>query len=252
MSLLEFLYSLEPRRALAFALGGSIVLYALAANLAFANRTPRPGRLGRFTRWASTEWIPRAIGELGRWVYYLALPWATLMLGYDTARAIGVWNLDWLGHTLELAGLGIGAMVAFIWIWRPYARAEHPHAIDESGWNWARHIIEVIYQEAHWAFYRSGPILWLGESYWGSFFGLALVLLEGWSNPLVRANIRDITRADAPLWNGSLAIVSTVVFIFTQNAWYCLLVHLVLDLGLRGLIGFPRVHLGEPPPTETE
>jgi len=252
VSLLEFLYSLEPRRALAFALGGSIVLYALAANLAFANRTPRPGRLGRFTRWASTEWIPRAIGELGRWVYYLALPWATLMLGYDTARAIGVWNLDWLGHTLELAGLGIGAMVAFIWIWRPYARAEHPHAIDESGWNWARHIIEVIYQEAHWAFYRSGPILWLGESYWGSFFGLALVLLEGWSNPLVRANIRDITRADAPLWNGSLAIVSTVVFIFTQNAWYCLLVHLVLDLGLRGLIGFPRVHLGEPPPTETE
>ena len=252
MSLLEFLYSLEPRRALAFALGGSIVLYALAANLAFANRSPRPGRLGRFTRWASTEWIPRAIGELGRWVYYLALPWATLMLGYDTARAIGVWNLDWLGHTLELAGLGIGAMVAFIWIWRPYARAEHPHAIDESGWNWARHIIEVIYQEAHWAFYRSGPILWLGESYWGSFFGLALVLLEGWSNPLVRANIRDITRADAPLWNGSLAIVSTVVFIFTQNAWYCLLVHLVLDLGLRGLIGFPRVHLGEPPPTETE
>jgi len=250
--LLEFLYSLEPRRALAFALGGSIVLYALAANLAFANRSPRPGRLGRFTRWASTEWIPRAIGELGRWVYYLALPWATLMLGYDTARAIGVWNLDWLGHTLELAGLGIGAMVAFIWIWRPYARAEHPHAIDESGWNWARHIIEVIYQEAHWAFYRSGPILWLGESYWGSFFGLALVLLEGWSNPLVRANIRDITRADAPLWNGSLAIVSTVVFIFTQNAWYCLLVHLVLDLGLRGLIGFPRVHLGEPPPTETE
>ena len=253
MSWLELLYSFEPRRALAVVLGASIVLYALAANLAYANRTPRPGRLGRLTRWASSAWIPRASGELVRWGYYLALPWATLMLGYSSVRALGVWNLNWLGHALEFAGLGIGAIIVFVWIWQPYARAEHPHAIDESGWNWARHIIEVIYQEAHWAFYRSGPILWLGESYWGSFFGLMLILLEGWSNPVARANARDITRADAPLWSGSLAIVSTIVFILTQNTWYCLLVHLVLDLGLRGLIGFPRVHLsGETPPAESE
>ncbi len=253
MSLLDLLYSLEPRRALAVAVGASIVLYALAANLAYVYRTPRPGRIGRFAQWASTSWLPRAIGELIRWAYYLALPWATLMLGYNTMRALGVWNLDWLGAAPELGALALGAIVVFVWIWRPYARAEHPHAIDESGWNWARHIVEIIYQEAHWAFYRSGPILWLADSYWGSFFGLALVLLEGWSNPVVRANSRDITRADAPLWSGSLAIVSAIVFIFTQNAWYCLLVHLILDLGLRGLIGFPRVHLsGETPPAEIE
>lgn len=247
MTWLEFLVALEPRSALAVALGASIVLYALAANVAYANRTPRPGRLGRFTDWASRAWLPRAIGELMRWVYYLAIPWATLMLGYNGVRALGVWNLNWLGPAPELGGLAIGAIAACIWIWRPYARAEHPHAIDESGWNWARHIVEVIYQEAHWAFYRSGPILWLGDYYWGSFFGLALTFLEGWSNPVVRNNAQDITRADAPLWSGSLAIISAVVFIFTQNSWYCLLVHLILDLGLRALIGFPRVNLPSEP-----
>lgn len=251
MSLLELLYSLEPRSALAVVIGASIALYALAANLAWTNQTPRPGRIGRFTRWASTHWFPRALGELARWAYYLALPWATLMLGYSSARALGVWNLDWLGPLLDLSLLAIGAVVVCLWIWRPYARAEHPHAIDESGWNWARHIVEVLYQEAHWAFYRSGPILWLGDFYWGSFFGAALVFIEGWGNPAIRANARDITRADAPLWSGSLAIISTVVFIFTQNSWYCLIVHLLLDVGLRGLIGFPRVHwLGETPPNE--
>ena len=245
MNWLDVLYSFEPRSALAVVLGASIALYALAANVAYANRTPRPGRLGRFTAWASREGLPRAFGELLRWAYYLVIPWATLMLGYNSVRALGVWNLDWLGPAPQLGFLAAGAIAVSIWIWRPYARAEHPHAVDESGWNWARHIVEVFYQELHWAFYRSGPILWLGDYYWGSFFGLVLTLLEGWNNPVVRKNSADVTRADAPLWSGSLAIISTAVFIFTQNSWYCLLVHLVLDLGLRGLIGFPRVNLTE-------
>jgi hypothetical protein len=240
VSLLELLYSLEPRRALAVVISLSIALYTLMANLAWVNRVPRPGRYEQFLTWAKTAWVARAFGELARWVYYLAFPWATLMLGYTTMRALGVWGMDWLGRAAELGILGIGVVVVVIWVWRPYARTEHPHAIDESGWNWARHIVEIIYQEAHWTFYRSGPILWLGDFYWGSLFGLALTLIEGWSNPVARTNASEITRADAPLWSGSLAIISTIVFLFTQNAWYCLIVHLLLDLGLRGVIGFPR------------
>ncbi len=142
------------------------------------------------------------------------------MLGYTTMRALGIWGLDWVGRQSRFAVVGIGALFVIVWVWRPYAQSEHPHAIDESGWNWARHIVELIYQEAHWAFYRSGPILWLGDFYWGSLLGLALVYLEGWSKPFVRANARDITRADSPLWSGSLAIISATVFIFTQNTWY--------------------------------
>ncbi len=242
MTLLEFLTSLEPRGALAVVIGASIVLYVLSANLAWAQRTPRGGRVGRFVEWWQMHWLGRGIGELARWVYYLALPWATLMLGYSTMRALGVWGMDWLAPALNFGMLALGAAVVVVWVWQPYARAEHPHAIDESGWNWARHIIEILYQEAHWAFYRCGPILWLDDFYWGSFFGLLLALIEGWSNPAVRANVRDVTRADAPLRSSSLAIISAIVFIFTQNVWYCLIVHLLLDQGLRGIVGFPRGH----------
>lgn len=240
MTLLDLLYSVEPRRALAIIIGASIVLYALVANLAWLTRNRRTGRIGRFMSWSSTSRIAHSLGELARWVYYLVVPWATLMLGYSTAHALGVWGMDWLNGVIYFAVLAVGAGIVILWVWRPYTQNEHLRTIDESGWTRARHIIEITYQEAHWAFYRSGPILWLGDFYWGSFLGLALVLIEGWSNPTVRASAHDIARADAPLWSGSLAIISTIVFIFTQNVWYCLAVHLLLDLGLRGITGFPH------------
>jgi hypothetical protein len=106
-------------------------------------------------------------------------------------------------------------------------------------------MLETFYQKAHWAFYRSGPILWLNSAYWGSFAGLALTLIEGWTNPNVRKNVRDTARSDAPLWTGSIAIVTTVIFIFTENTWYCLAAHLFLDLLLRPIIGFPRAETEE-------
>lgn len=241
MNVTDLLYSISPRQALAFILSASIALYALAANLAEYGREPHAGRFGNFLYWAQTSWLARALGHLLRWLYYLALPYATLMLGYNTARALGVWNLDWLAALPAAIGLAVGSAIVILWVWRPYARTEHPHALDESRWNWARHIVELIYQQAHWAFYRSGPVLWLGDYYLGSLAGLALALIEGWTNPSVRESARDTTRADAPLRTGSLAVVSTVLFIFTQNFWYCLALHLILDQGLRRVIGFPHV-----------
>lgn len=245
MNLLELLTSFEPHPALAVILGLSIAIYTLGANLAWVARrhwTMRSGRLGRVTLRLSTSRVARVIGEITRWLYYLAFPWATLMLGYTTTRALGIWRMDWLAGIVPVALLALGAGAVMVWVWRPYARTVHPHAIDETGWNWARQIVEAFYQQAHWAFYRSAPILWLGDGYWGTVFGLGLILIEGWSNPSVRAHVEEITRADAPLWSAGLAIVSALVFILTQNTWYCLIVHLILVLVLRGAIGFPRAH----------
>jgi hypothetical protein len=237
----ELLATLPPRYLLAIALGLSVIMYALGANLAHVKSPPRSQRLRRFLGWARTAWVARAAGEMGRWLYYLGLPYATLYLGINTVRALGVWNLDWMNPLLAMLVLAGGAIVILFWVWRPYARTEHPHAVDESRWSQARHVVELIYQQAHWALNRSGPILWVGDFYLGSFLGLVLTFIEAWSNPTVRASVHDTTRADAPLWTGSLAIVSTLVFIFTQNLWYCLAIHLLLDLGLRPVIGFPRV-----------
>jgi hypothetical protein len=237
VELLEFLYSLEPRRALAGAIILSILLYTISANLAWASIAPRGDRFSRFVGWWNRQRLRGVILELARWIYYLAFPWAALMLGYTTARAMGVWNLDWLMNLWIGVIVAAGGAIVFVWVWRPYAQSEHPEAVDLTGWSGARQIIEAIYQEAHWAFYRCGPILWLNDYYWGSFLGLTLNLIEGWTNPAVRTNIHDITRADAPLWAGTLSIISVLIFLYTQNTWYCLIVHLLLNYVLRPLIG---------------
>ncbi len=242
MNLTDLSFGLLPTQFLAIVIALSIILYAVAANLGWVLQHHRAAgaREGRLT-WVRSSRIVRILKELARWLYYLGLPYASLMAGYDTVRALGVSNLDWLGGIVPAVVSAIGSILVVLWIWRPYAQVQHPHAIDESRWNWARHAIESLYQQAHWSFYRSGPILWVGDLYWGSFLGLGLAYIEGWSNPAVRAGIRQVTRADAPLWTGTLAVITTVVFIYTQNLWYCMVIHLLLDLGFRGLIGFPRV-----------
>jgi hypothetical protein len=103
VNLFELLTSFDPRRTLAVVIGSSIVLYALMSNLAWVNRLPRAGRSGRFLDWSRRSRIARAFGELMRWLYYLGLPYATLMLGYNTMRALGVWGLDWVGTAITFA-----------------------------------------------------------------------------------------------------------------------------------------------------
>ncbi len=241
MNFLELLYSIEPRIAMAITLGLSVAVFTLASNLAWASRrwTLRSDRQGRFAIWSSTSRVARVISYLARWIYYLLIPWGTLMLGWNTTRALGIWRMDWLTTAFSFAAIGISSMLIVIWVWRPYVRTLHPHAVDETGWYWAGQIVETLYQETHWAFYRSGPVLWLGDFYWGGLFGLLLVLLEGWSNPHARSGVDEVTRADAPLWRASLLIVSTIVFILTQNSWYALVIHLLLALAIRRVIGFP-------------
>ncbi len=242
MNLTDLTYALPPRQLLAITIASSIFLYAVAANLGWVLEHQRPaGVWEQRIAWMQSSRILRVLKEVARWLYYLGLPYAALMVGYDTVRALGVWNLDWLGSAIPASILAIGSVALALWIWRPYAQIQHPHAVDESRWNWARHAVESLYQQAHWSFYRSGPILWVGDVYWGSFLGLGLAYIEGWANPNVRAGVREVTRADAPLWTGTLAVITTVIFVYTQNLWYCLAVHLLLDLGFRGLIGFPRV-----------
>ncbi len=240
MNFADLFSSFPPRRALAGVMIVSIALYALAANLVWARHELPVRRLRRQMETAESNPAGRVLGELARWVYYLGLPYVALILGYTSIRALGIWATSWLEPLVWATALGVGTVIVFLWVWRPFARMEHVYAVDQPQWSWARRVIEAIYQQAHWAFYRSGPILWLGDFYWGSFVGLFLTLIEGWTNPSVRSSIRDIHRADAPLWTGSIAVVTTIIFIFSENVWYCLATHLILDLVLRNYIGFPK------------
>jgi hypothetical protein len=100
---------------------------------------------------------------------------------------------------------------------------------------WQR-LLSVLYDQIHWAFYRSGPILWLGDLYWGTFAGFALAALEAGLNPALRWALKSPETASTPLLRLSSAWISALLFVATQNLWLTLATHLILEglLGSRG------------------
>jgi hypothetical protein len=95
---------------------------------------------------------------------------------------------------------------------------------------------EAAYHEIHWGFYRNAPIVAFG-SYWGVWVGLTLVALEALANPVWRRRLSDPGRASKQLVRASLAVVSSVLFLKTQNLWLAMVLHSAVSWGLKGMYG---------------
>jgi hypothetical protein len=123
--------------------------------------------------------------------------------------------------------------------WLAYRRAvgaagEENVAIgaNSSGWVLMR---EAAYHEAHWAFYRNAPTLAVG-TYWGVWTGLALVALEAALNPGWRQGLSDPQHAPGRLMRGALAVVSSALFLLTENLWLAIALHWGVSWGLARLV----------------
>lgn len=255
MSLLQILLSLLDYKArLLLWIAGSVALYALAVNSldygrsglsrARTGRLPH-GRLGRLvTRldsWPHRFWLY----QIFRFAYHVGLPFLALIKGAMSPRLLGLSGLDWIEGIGAGVLLGLGAFLLLVWGWSHYSRSlgrrkvERPRLAEvhilSQPWGWPLILLEIIYLEAHWAFYRSGPLAVLGD-YWGVFAGLGIVLAEWATNPELRRNL-GTERQGGILWTGSLALVIAILFLFTRNLWLCALIHLGLEIGLLAILG---------------
>jgi hypothetical protein len=240
-------------------LGGSLLLAALWANLAWFFRQPRPGTVGEFvTRLGAWHFSPWLL-QLLRLLYYIGIPFAALLWGHDVVvgRLLGLqpfdvpvsgaqaaspsiaanW-FDWAHDVAWAAAVGCGAWVLLVLGWWAYRRAmvaaggvEPVTGSNSSGWVLLR---EAAYHEAHWAFYRNAPILTAGL-YWGVWMGLALVALEAVLNPAWLRGLADPQRTPGQLVRGALAVVSGVLFLLTENLWLALAIHWGVAWGLTAL-----------------
>jgi hypothetical protein len=233
----------------------SLVLAVLYANLAWFFRQPRPGALGelaaRLANWRSSP----TLFQFLRLLYYVGIPFAALLWGHDAVigRLLGLqrfeWPaelktgstplasnwIDWAQDAGWAAVLGIGTWTLLLLGWWAYRRAlvTTGEAIDipytqRSGWTALR---EAVYHEVHWAFYRNAPILTLG-TYWGASFGLALAALEAVLNPAWRTGLTKPQQVQQQLTRGALAVISTVLFLLTENLWLALILHWSVSWGL--------------------
>lgn len=229
----------------------SFLLYALTTNIAWTYREPPPGRVRRLVktlrRWPHGAWFPHLL----RLLYYLGLPYLALLRGIANPYSMGLVDLDWFHDLGRGAILGGGAFLFLSLVWGHYARSTRrlrPGAdplssrltILNQPWGWALLLLDVVHLEAHWAFYRSLPVQLLHDLYCGVFVGLALVLLEGASNPLLRHTLSQPERAGQALLTGGIALIISIVYLLTRNLWLCLLIHLGIEMGVLRLWGRVR------------
>ena len=232
-------------------LSGSLLLAVLWTNLAWFLRQSRSAAIDKFitplTTWRFAPWLLQFL----RLLYYVGVPYGALLWGRDAVigeflglsgekvNALPAANwLDWAHDVGWTAALGIGAWALLALGWWAYRRAVV--AADEggvvagtnvSGWVLLR---EAAHHEVHWAFYRNAPILAWG-AYGGVWGGLALVALEAALNPAWRNGLTDPQQAPARLLRGALAVVSSALFLLTQNLWLALALHWGVSWGLAAL-----------------
>lgn len=238
----------DPRVLSAGLLVVSIILYTAGANIAWRYRFFPSGQLSQtINRLASSNWS-RALYEIWRFVYYVGLPYGALFLGWVDLRAMGLGFLDWPRGLRWAIVLALATWSFLMFVWVPYLRATSkiPVKLNPDWLPWSRRVVEVIFMQAHWAYYRAACILLLttilpdaAAVYWGTSAGIALVLLEAWADPRVRRHIAQFGEGEAALWSAGQAIINGVGFILTRNVWLLALLHFGLEFGVPHLRAAP-------------
>ncbi len=197
----------------------------------------------------------------------------------SVALVAGVLALDWV-RALSLGGLlgaGAWAMLALIW-WRYRritgglsTRSWHfraPEAVEGAilraslaalhrPWGWARLLLDAVYLETHWAFYRAWPLELLRDDPAGAtigpLLGLVLVGLEWYGDVGLRARLRTLAGVEEWVFIASLALVSTFIFLFIGNLWVLIVIHWLMAWGLLSFLGWlHRRNTRRPAPTRAQ
>ena len=213
-------------------LAASVLMYVLGTNAAWVFR--------RVTRWPAVRLV---LAGVTRFAFYVGIPYAALVGGVITLKALGIAEAPPPESLNQGAPLAVGAVVLMGLIGWHYRRevtslggeaAPSLQALQQvmgRPWGWVTLLIGVGYQEVHWAFYRALPFLILDDLYTGAFLGLALVLLEAYANPRVRRGLVDPAEAEVILLSAGFATLTTVLFVLTGTSWLGAGTHFAVVIG---------------------
>ncbi len=218
---------------------GSCLVYAIASNVStlpfFANALR--------TADTNSSLLPRtavgALQELARFGFYLGVPFFALLVGWIDVRAMGLGLVDWAEGLRWAIVILLAAWLILMVIWLPYLRATSDvFASPNASLSLPRRLVELIYMQAHWAFYRAAAIVFLqgvirgDEMYWGAGFGLALICLEAFTNPRLRQHLARVGEADSVVWNAGQAALNAFAFIVTGNFYLLVLIQFLLEFSV--------------------
>ncbi|MFQ5592911.1 MAG: hypothetical protein ACE5HA_02050 [Anaerolineae bacterium] len=214
-------------------LAGSVLMYAVGTNAAWVFR--------RVKRWPAVRLVLVAVV---RFVFYVGVPYTALLGGVVTFKSLGLVEAQQRRSLNQgvLIALGTVALLGLIgWHYKRQVSilgSETPQPLQAARsvlgrpWGWAFPLIDVGYQQIHWAFFRAVPLLVVDDLYTGAFLGLTLVFLEAYANPRVRRGLSNPTEAEVILLSAGFATLTTVLFILTGTSWLGASTHFAVILGL--------------------
>jgi len=182
-----------------------------------------------------------------RLLYFIGLPYAALLTGSLAPIDLGLtgaggavlgWDVAaWLrGLSLTLT---VGMLVVLpigLASWQ-IARAGHGAGLGADDRSVGVVLIEALYAEVHWGFYRAAPLVLLENVSTAALIGMVLVGVE-WSVELIR---NGLSRApeDRQRWLRRVLLLaaSATLFVLTRNLWLLIGLHLVLDLIWKAWLG---------------
>jgi hypothetical protein len=220
-----------------------LVLYAVGTNILWWVRNGDAG-LGRYRPW---------LVQLARFVYYLGIPYLALggwprppLSGLLSPIDMGLvtLNLGWpVTRWLDSAGTGLGlGFASFLLL----ALARREVGRSTGFWlrfprrSWFAPLVDVVYLEVHWGFYRGALLVLLGDLYLAVFAALGLIYLEWAASPYWRRGWRLETQVAVRWLRAVLALLMALVFVLTRNLWVCIAVHGLVELSFWQLAAQPK------------
>jgi hypothetical protein len=219
---------------LMFWLWGSVLTYALATNIVWRFKDSWPSSRHR--------WLVQG----GRFAFYLAIPYLALggwpqrpyrgLLALEDMGFVGFggrWPVTrWLEGAATGLGWGLLALLILILALKNANRPADGVQLHLAPPPWWAILIDVLYLEVHWAFYRGAWAVALQDVYAGIFLGLGLTYLVWSLSPFWRRDWWTATWAGGRWLRAALALVVTCLYLLTRNLWICLAVHGLLELAL--------------------
>ncbi|MFC2023677.1 hypothetical protein ACFLT5_02950 [Chloroflexota bacterium] len=211
----------------------SLLLYALGTNILWWVRR-RAGGLGRSRSW---------LVHLAKFLYYLGIPYLALggwprppVTGLLSPGDMGLVtsNLSWpVTRWLDSAGTGFGlgfvSLLLLLLAWVQVGRSTG-FWLRFPRRPWFVPLVDVVYLEVHWSFYRGALFVLLGDFYTAVFVALGLIYLEWATSPFWRRGWQRETQVGVRWLRAALALLMALIFILTRNLWVCLAVHGLVEL----------------------
>ena len=200
-----------------------------------------PGRPGEWVAALRNSRYAHELGTAGEFIYLLGIPYIALLTGVADARALGLVGLTWWPRALTGGAVGLGGVLLMAWSWRRVAAIHRQRSGRRQvlraewqalrmPWGWVPLAAQVLCLQMSWAFVRGGAVKLLGL-YTGVFVGLALLGIAWFLRPGRWASLADPDSRATDLVTASLAVITSLVFLYSENLWLCGLIH-ALGLGL--------------------